>query len=99
MKYKLEGRLKSVYCVGKCGVKFDERIFWRVLEIIGDQVGDGERLIVFVDVYSFGLICYEIFIVKLLYGDIMFGLLFEKVILGERLELLLYCFDYLVECI
>lgn len=49
--------------------------------------------------YSFGLVCYEIFSVRLLFEGILFVMLLDRVKLGERLKLLLYCFDYLVECI
>ncbi|KAG0626785.1 hypothetical protein M758_2G151600 [Ceratodon purpureus] len=87
MKYQFVGR------------RFKESIRWRAPEVTGKEADEGEGFTRSVDVYSFGLVCYEILTAKLPFEGTPLATLPERVKAGERPELPSYCPDYLAECI
>ena len=97
-KYKLKDRSKSSQRAGKHDSRFEDSIRWRAPEVIGDRA-DEKRLTGSADVYSFGLVCYEILTAKLPFEGTPLATLSDRVKAGERPELPSYCPDYLAECI
>lgn len=80
-------------------LKYIDDIRYTAPEAIGHHADEGESFMGSRDVYSFGLVCYEILTAKQPFEGTPLGLLSDKVKCGERPKLPLYCPDYLAECI
>lgn len=101
-KLKMEGA-KSFQSSPIQDSKFDDSIRWTAPEVIGQQADDeeedDEEFTGSADVYSFGLVCYEILTAKMPFEGTPLATLPDRVKSGERPELPSYCPDYLAECI
>jgi len=90
---------KSSRSSEKQDLKYVDDIRWMAPEVIGHEVDEGEDFTGSGDVYSFGLVCYEILAAKIPFEDTPLATLSDKVKSGERPKLPSYCPDYLAECI
>lgn len=79
--------------------KYADNIRWTAPESLGHQADEEAKFTGSADVYSFGLVCYEILSAKLPFEGTPLATLSERIKAGERPKLPSYCPDYLAECI
>lgn len=91
--------VKSSQNSAKQDSKYADNLRWTAPELIGHQADDEEESTGSADVYSFGLVCYEILSARLPFEGTPLATLSDRVKSGERPKLPSYCPDYLAECI